>query len=301
MKTLSFIFLGLLLGVCAENASATVVTVNVQAHVIEWGDTAGVFGGQITLGQAVTASYTYDSNAIPGMSVRIGYSEYQASAPPAALSVSVGPFTFQSGTGIEAVPIGVLPSPASGQPSSMAISNQIGQPLPSGTPVGPIQFMFADSSGHWPSSVALPLGAPAIANLSLSRIVVQVGSTGTSQIMAQVDSVALVPPSIQVSPLTGSSFVSQQHFDFALIAPAGSTVSSATVTSAAIAAYGPPLPLYPTAMCQLAPANSANRPVVLCPNGYLLLDGWGAGQYTFQVVLSDGTTINQNVVWNLIE
>jgi hypothetical protein len=297
VRTLSFILLGLLLGVCAENASATSVTVNVQAHVIQWVDTAGIFGGQITVGQAITASYTYDSNSIPGMVVQNGFDEYLASAPPAALSVSAGTFAFQSATGIEAVQIGVMPSPASGQPSSFALTSQTGQPLPSGTPVGPIQFMFADSSGHWPTSVALPLGAPAIANLSLSRIVVQVGTTST-QIVAQVDSVALVPPSIQVSPLTGSSFVSQQHFDFALIAPAGSTVSSAQVT-----AHGSPLPLYPGAMCQLAPANSANRPVVLCPNGDLLLAGLGSGpqQLTFQVVLSDGTTINQSVVWTLIE
>ena len=298
MKTLSFILLGLLLEVCAQNALATVVTVNVQAHVIQWGDTEGIFGGQITVGQAITASYTYDSLSIPGMVVRNGFSEYLASAPPAALTVSAGPFTFQSATGIEAVQIGVMPSPASGQPSSFALMSQTGQPLPSGTPVGPIQFMFGDSSGQWPPSVALPLVAPAIANLSLSRIVVEVGQTSSSQIVAQVDSVALVPPSILVSPLTGSSFVSQQRFDFALIAPAGSTVSSAQVT-----AHGSPMPLYPGAGCQLAPANSANRPVVLCPYGdqFLAYLGSGPQQLTFQVVLSDGTTINQSVVWTLIE
>jgi hypothetical protein len=110
--------------------------------------------------------------------------------------------------------------------------------------------------------------------------------------------VALVPPSIQVSPLTGSSFVSQQHFDFAVLAPAGSTISSAQIT-----AHGAPLPLYPGAWCQLGPANSAGRPVILCPNGDVLLAGLGSGaqQLTFQVVLSDGTTINQSVVWTLIE
>ena len=295
MKTLSFILFGMLFGLGVESASASIVTVKVTAHVKSWVDSTGIFAGQISAGQAVTATYTYDTST-PIMTTGNGYDWYQASSPPTTVSVSTGAFTFQTepGTRLQMV---VQPSTSAGQPSSFGIVSQVGQPLASGTPVGPIQFNFLDFSGQWPASLALPTGAPAIQNLSSSVITIQVGTSST-QLTAQVDSVALVPPSLEVSPGTGS-FVSQQHFDFALLLPAGTQIASAQVT-----VHGNPHSLYPgPGPCQLAPPNSADRPAILCLSGDSLLASLGPGptQITWQVVLSDGTTVTQNVVWTLIQ
>jgi hypothetical protein len=293
VKTSSIILLGLLLGVSVENASAGMITVNVHAHVVSWVDSTGVFGGQVNVGQPVTATYTYDTST-PVLTTGNGYDQYLVTSPPATLSVSTGAFTFQSAAGIH-LQLTVQPSTVSGQPSNFVLNSQVGQPLASGTPVGLIQFDFEDFSGHWPTSVALPTVAPAVQNLSSSRILVQVG-TSSSQLVAQVDSVALAPPVIEVSPATGS-FLPQQHFDFALLLPAGTNIVSAQAT-----AHGFPMSLYP-GLCQLAPANSADRPAILCPSGDLLLANLGPGpqQINWQVVLSDGTTVNQSVVWTLIQ
>ena len=66
MKTPSIVLSGILLGLGIQSASATVVTVNIQAHVVAMSDPTNVFGGQVIPGQAVTATYTYDTSAACG-------------------------------------------------------------------------------------------------------------------------------------------------------------------------------------------------------------------------------------------
>jgi len=294
VKTTSFILFGMLLGLSVESASASVITVNVTAHVKTWEDTTGLFQ-QISEGQAVTATYTYDTSTAsvaPGN----GYDWYYANSVPDTISVSTGALTFQSQAGTQLQML-VAQSPASGQPSIFQIGSQVGMPLASGEQVGPIQITFADYSGQWPTSVALPTGAPAIQNLSSSTIFTQVQvGTGNFQLVAQIDSVTLVPPPLEVSPATGS-FLPQQRFDAALLLPAGTQIASAQIT-----AHGTPLSLYP-GPCQLAPPNSVDRPAILCPSADGLLASLGPGptQITWQVVLSDGTTASRSVVWTLIQ
>jgi hypothetical protein len=55
--------------------------------------------------------------------------------------------------------------------------------------------------------------------------------------------------------------------------------------------------------CQLAPANSAQQPAILCPSADAVLATLGGGPSVifWQVVLADGTQLNQTVTWNLIQ
>ena len=291
MKTPSIVLSGILLGLGIQSASATVVTVNIQAHVVAMSDPTNVFGGQVIPGQAVTATYTYDTSAATQQTFSV-YDQYVINSPPASLSVSTGPFTFQTESGTQLM-IAVQPSAGSGQPSYLAIASQYGQPLASGTQVGPIQFDFEDTTGQWPASLALPTVGPAIQNFSSSRIMLQVG---VSSFVAQIDSAALAAPPLEVSPAT-SSFLSQQHFDFALLLAPGTLVATAQLSANGHSMYIFPGP------CQLAAPNSANRPALYCPDGDGLLGSLGAGpqQINFLVALTNGTVVNETVVWTLIQ
>jgi hypothetical protein len=54
--------------------------------------------------------------------------------------------------------------------------------------------------------------------------------------------------------------------------------------------------------CSLAPANNAQRTALICPNAAAILSTLGGGPVTinWQVVLGDGSVLQQSVIWNLV-
>jgi hypothetical protein len=280
----------LLSGLFAQGAAASAITVQVTGHVVEWGDSYGVFGGKMNLGQTITGTYTYDTDTLES---GLGY--YRPSSPPANVTVSAGAFTFQSAptSGFE---ISIQQGAGPNSPGGVQIYSFNNQPLPTGQAVEQIQFLFTDPSGQWPTSVALPTGAPTLQNLSAS----QVNIYGEYfNVVAVIDSVTLLPPALEVSPASGN-FVPGQHFDIALLLPAGVTVAS--VRSIVNGSQLPQV-LYPGQACAPGPQN-ASRTVIICNSGDQLLAvlGGSAGvtQVDWQVTLGDGTVVNQNVTWNLL-
>ena len=103
-------------------------------------------------------------------------------------------------------------------------------------------------------------------------------------------------PSLSISPAS-SVFGAQQNFDayVLLSSQIGITSMQASVGGTAIALNYP-------GTCQLAAANSAGRTALVCPNASAVLAGLGAGvtQVDWQVVLADGSTVQQSVLWSLI-
>ena len=64
---------------------------------------------------------------------------------------------------------------------------------------------------------------------------------------------------------------------------------------------GTPLALNYPGTCQLAPANNAARPALLCPGAdAALVSLQGVTQIDWQVTLTDGSLLTQSVQWNLI-
>jgi hypothetical protein len=65
---------------------------------------------------------------------------------------------------------------------------------------------------------------------------------------------------------------------------------------------GTPIPLNYPGTCPLGAANSTGRTGLYCPNASAVLATLGGGtqQIDWQVVLGDGTTVHQSVLWNLI-
>ena len=103
-------------------------------------------------------------------------------------------------------------------------------------------------------------------------------------------------PSLSISPAS-SVFGAQQNFDayVLLSSQIGITSMQASVGGTAIALNYP-------GTCQLAAANSVGRTALVCPNASAVLAGLGAGvtQVDWQVVLADGSTVQQSVLWSLI-
>lgn len=295
MKARSHALLFVLLsGLCAGSASASIVTVNLTAHITGVYDQVGAFYGQIATGQPVTATYTYDTNTANQGFAQVG--QYQPAVPPAKLTVTVGAFSFQSSSasptlaGSSQFQINVQPS-SSGGYSFFSVNSSSVQ---STANVAVISFLMVDATGQWPSSIALPTNAPTL-NFSTvtapSQIQIQ-GAQGSFQVTAQIDSAVLAPPAVQVSPASGS-FLAQQHFDAALLLTPGAQIVS--LQSSAGFSY--------PGTCQLAPPNSAQQPAILCPNADAVLATLGGGTSTifWHVVLADGTQLDQTVPWTLIQ
>jgi hypothetical protein len=314
MKTASYIlFCLLLIGIRVDLASGAIITVNVTAHVIQLSDPNGVLAGQIVMGQAITGTYTYDTSTPDQGSP--GFGSYLPIVPPASLSVSAGSLLFQTYAPqppnllSPIVQISVRPTSTNSLSSFFLVSSS-NQLLNSGVPVGLIDsmsFNFTDLTGQWPASDALPSGAPALQNLSASPSAIIIYSTSSThvQMTAQIDSVALAPPSFAVSPASGS-FLPTQRFDAAVLLPAG-----AQVVSMQTSVNGNPFSLNYPGMCTLVILRFTNQQAILCPNAYAVLTTpppppalpSQPGQpltITWQVTLADGTSINKTVVWTLI-
>jgi hypothetical protein len=274
------------------------VTVNLTAHITGVYDQVGAFYGQIATGQPVTATYTYDTNTANQGFGQFG--QYQPATPPAKLSVTVGAFSFQSNstppapTGSSQFQINVQPSSSGGYSAFSVNSSSVQSINAPGANVAVISFLMVDAMSQWPSSIALPTNAPTqnfSTGAAQSQIQIQ-GAQGSFQVTAQIDSAVLAPPAVQVSPASGS-FLAQQHFDAALLLTPGAQIVS--LQSSAGFSY--------PGTCQLAPANSAQQPAILCPNADAVLATLGGGSSTilWQVVLADGTQLNQTVTWTLIQ
>ena len=261
-------------------ASADVVTVNLTGHVTQVNDPS--LG--ISVGSPVTATYSYDTLTALGSD---GY--YHPASPPASVTVSVAGQTYQSQSDWNYL-VQVTPN----TPGIFGSSFTYGAfaPQPPGD-IYRIVVSFNDNSGGWPSSAALPTTAPSLSTgLSGSIGVSPLNSAGFS---IQIDTATLAQ-SLTISPAS-SAFVAQQNFDALVLLS-----SQIGITSMQASVGGTPIALSYPGTCQLAAPNSVGRTALVCPNASAVLAGLGAGatQVDWQVVLADGSTVQQSVIWNLV-
>lgn len=171
-------------------------------------------------------------------------------------------------------------------------------PLSNGVAVNAIEVSIVDPAGQWPTSAQLPDGAPNLPSYTDSQIVVSGPSTSTGyfEITAQIESVQLLPPAIEVSPRAGS-FIPQQNFDAAVLLPPG----SAPVATMQASVGGNPLTLNYPGTCQLSTPTGSGRAALLCPAANTALGALqGMTQVDWQVTLTDGSSFTQSVQWNLV-
>lgn len=269
-----------LVGLGLNVAAANVVTVNLTGHVVNVSDSS--LG--ITVGQAVTGTYSYDSSTLLG-----GDGAYHPTSPPASISVSVGGQTYQSQSNW-AYQIILNPDPAIHGIDFEYVAEATAPANPLSPPLPPNIGLHFD--GQWPiSTAALPTSAPPF---GLMESLISVELANSSGFVAQVDSATLVPTTLTISPAS-NIFAAQQNFDAALLLS-----SQTTVTSMQATVGGTPIALSYPGTCQLVPVISAGT-VLVCPNASAVLATLGSGPVTinWQVVLGDGSTLQQSVTWTL--
>jgi len=276
----------LAMGFGATIASADVITIAVTGHVTQVNDSS--LG--VTVGQAVTATYTYDSSAPASGTTTTGATAYPMTSPPAEMSVSVtGGSTYQSD-------ISWTFQVAEDAHSFIYTATRPSSNGSSAT----IFFEFFDGRGVWLSGTSsLPTTAPFGTVLAGTGLdwppYIGVQPAGSSGFAVQIETAALVP-SITVSP-ANSSFISQQSFDAVLLLS-----RQFSVTSMQASVGGTSINFSYPGTCQLAAATSAQRTALICPNAAAVLAGLGVGLHTINwlITLADGTTLQQSVIWNLI-
>jgi hypothetical protein len=273
----------LALGFEAGVACANVVTVAVTGHVTSVIDPS--LG--VTVGQAVTGTYSYDASTPTSGSPPSGSGlTYQLASPPASITLSLtGGATYQSQNNW-AFQISVWSGP------EYAFSYVATSPQPGLTTQ--LAVNYSDNAGQWlGGSASLPVTAPVLNPNTTGTI--YIAPPGSWGFYVQTDSATLVP-SITVSPSSGS-FIAQQSFDAVLLLSAQLSVTSmqASVGGAAIGLSYP-------GTCQLAQANNAQRTALICPNAAAVLATLGGGPVTINwlVTLADGSTLQQTVIWKLV-
>ena len=258
-------------------ASADVVTVTLTGTVSRVNDPSS----NVQVGAPATATYSYDTFA-PSSSPGV----YTLAAPPASISVTVAGQTYQSQSNWVYL-LNVDPSTSESNESSLwyyafdPANNQ-----------NALQIGISNNLGGWPASTAIPATAPPMGLGSSGSINVMPGSAGFS---IQITSATLAP-SLTISPAS-SSFVAQQNFDAVVLLS-----SQIGVTSMQASVGGTPIALSYPGTCQLTAPNSAGRTGLICPNASAVLAALGAGatQVDWQVVLADGSTVQQSIIWNLV-
>lgn len=144
-KILYFAGCALSLGFGLNAAWADVVTVNLTGHVTAVNDPSS----PITVGESVTASYSYDTST-PLQT----YALCTPSAPPLSMSLSVGGLTVAIQNNNNCMDL-IMPYSGSG-------FSQFSYDMFTPGQVGPaISLRFWDLSGHWPAAFGvLPSDAP---------------------------------------------------------------------------------------------------------------------------------------------
>ena len=292
----------LLLGAIASvfsvgSASASQLTVYLTGHVTGVYDSAGMLGGQLTVGQTLTGQYTYDTSVLDHDS-SWNYGDYPQANWQGSVRLSVGSAVFESDLTAPywRYEVVVHPPDQPGYQGFIRLLTSGYKPLANGAPVNDVQINFDDYPGDTPSSDALPTSAPDLPRFGQPNINVM-GHNGTSSygVVFAIDSVSTVPPDggWTISPATGR-FSRLQRFDAALLLPAGSQIQNMQASVG-----GAPVPFYYPGSCSLTAPNSKGQPIIICPNApYTLPDG--VSHVDWRVQLTDGTILNKAVDWELI-
>jgi len=170
MKNFSLVFVVLAVVLCVFSVPvrAELITIAISGQVTGVDDPSGHFGGQITVGNPITGTYTYDtaildSNPDP----MAGY--YSYSTAPAGIHLAIGNFEFKTDSTHVAFTIGVTNNNLLGGDVYWLDSSH-NLPLPNGTLVQYISWQLNDPAGTALSNDALPLTAPDLSKWSSNTL-----------------------------------------------------------------------------------------------------------------------------------
>lgn len=292
---------GALLLASIGSASAESITVDLTGRVMQVYDPAGAFTNQVTVGQEVTAEYTYDTSVADQMSdPQLGVYPQDYSQGRAKVRAGFVVFETDNTPGGPDADVQVYASemPGVGPPYWSYFRIGYGQIKSLGNGAAPeaIHFEFMDENGFAPSSDALLTTAPNVSHFEQKYIGISGIANGQwFSIYIEIDSATRREQSsgVTVSPPTGS-FLRVQRFDAALLLPYGSEVVGLQAF-----VNGVPAPFTYPQSCFMAPPTMQGRPAIFCPDAaWQLMDG--ANHVEWRVTLMDGTSLESAVDWEVI-
>ena len=187
MKRASYVIsCALSLGLGVHSALADVITVNVTGHILGIIDKSDVFPG-LSPGQPLTATYSYDTGTPLERETAAGAGLYRPASRSASIKVFTGRYIFQS-LETSFFQITVMPHFLNAGQGYFNVDARDVQPLIPGAQGDGIGLAFFGR--NWPTSNALPVGAPAMQELSSATVIVKNFSTD-SQLIAWIDSITL--------------------------------------------------------------------------------------------------------------
>lgn len=147
----------------APPARATLITIEITAEVDSVYDPSGYLEGNISAGDIITGSYTYESTTHDKHSGDPIVGLYHFHRPPAGIFLTVGGFDFQTHPTDVDCYVDIINNDLSGQ-DFFTISSQCNLRLSNGEIVEWIAWQLNDNTGSALSSDALPTTAPFLDN-----------------------------------------------------------------------------------------------------------------------------------------
>ena len=177
----------------APPARATSITIEITAEVDSVYDPSGYLEGNISAGDIITGTYTYESSTADSSPLDPTQGNYWHYDPPAGISLSVGGFDFQTDpAGVEFC-VAITNNDLSGQDFYL-IYSQNNLPLSNGTLVESIWWQLNDNTGSALSSDALPTTVPILDQWQDNLLLLE--TTRTFKIWAHVTSAIPEPATI---------------------------------------------------------------------------------------------------------
>jgi len=211
MKNFNLIFIigAIVLCVALAPVRADLITIAISGQVTGVSDEYNLFGGQISVNDVISGTYTYDS-AISDSDPWEMRGYYVFHSAPAGISLNVGNFNFRTNSNSVDFYIEIVNNELAGT-DDYAVRSYNNLPLPGDIPVDHIVWQLSDYTGTALSSDVLPLTAPDLSKWE-PLFGIGIGSQRDRdtlfEIQAVVATATLVPePATLLTLLFGSLFI----------------------------------------------------------------------------------------------
>ena len=291
----SLVFLALF----ASPAFASNLTVQMTGRVVKLEDSSNALSGKVFLGQTITGSYSYETTLPDQAPDNPELGIYLPAPGQGNISLSVGPYTFDSDPA--ALPwlnqVEVSASPI--YPDRLILSSGSNKPLANGVRVLMQLVSLMETSITVSSTDALPTMAPDLVRFSSRRAsIAAISPTGARVFIEMAIDTLTGPPPVSspkaISPAS-SSFVRFQQITPAVFLPGTQPLQNFSAS-----VDGIPLPSFYLMTCGTFQFTPQGRQVLTCPNVIPMLHS-GKNIVEWKVNMRDGSTVNEKVEWEIVD